>query len=370
MPAPHRSIIPSVPGIPAGAAVLIAVACTLVGFFIDASGGSKDLTRVFAGAYIIGCALAALVVRYRGLFTTMVTPPLLLFIAVPVAYGQLLDHTSSSLKDILLNQGIPLVNRFPVMAIATVLVLAIGLGRLVLQRRLADAEPRARGARPRKGDSWGTRADSRSRRGRGAGSSETLRSRARAQSATDEKAATKPTRGGRKTAGRVAERPPRVSAAQGSRTAERSKVAATARQRGETDTPSRHRADADTPSRHRADAETPSRHRADSDPPSRQRPDSEGPSRRSGESSRQRSSADPQPRRRAAEPPAQPRQRGATPSAGATGQQPRRRAQEPRQRAAEPQPQRRTRGTDPSDVPPHPRPNVRYRERDSGRIEH
>ncbi|MBY8854899.1 hypothetical protein K7711_00240 [Nocardia sp. CA2R105] len=340
VPAPHRSIIPSVPGIPAGAAVLIAVACTLIGFFIDASGGSRDLTRVFAGAYIVGCVLAALAVRYRGLFTTMVTPPLLLFIAVPVAYGQLLDHTSSSMKDILLNQGIPLVNRFPVMAIATVLVLAVGLGRMVLQRRLEEAKPRARGDRQRKGDSWGARAEaSRSRRSRGTRSSDTLRSRARAQSATDEKAATKPTRGSRKTTGRVAERPPRVSAPQGSRTAERAKVAATARQRPEADTPSRHRADADAP-----------------------------PRQRPAEPGRQRS-AEPQPRRRAAaDAPAQPpRQRGAAPS---TGQQPRRRAQEPRQRSAEPQPQRRARGADHGDVPPHPRPNVRYRERDSGRIEH
>lgn len=326
MPAPHRSIIPSVPGIPAGAAVLIAVACTLIGFFIDASDGSRDLTRVFAGAYIIGCALAALAVRYRGLFTMMVTPPLLLFIAVPVAYGQLLDHTSSSMKDILLNQGIPLVNRFPVMAIATMIVLAIGAGRLVQQRRLEDAKPRAHTSRARKGDSRGARAEaSRSRRGRRKGSSDSLRSRTRAQSATDEKTATKPTRGGRKATGRIAERPPRVSAAPGARTTERAKVAATARQRPEADTP---------------------------------------PRQRSTEPGRQRA-AEPQPRRRAAEPPAQPRERGAAPS---TGQQPRRRAQEPRQRSAEPQ--RRARGADYGDVPPHPRPNVRYRERDSGRIEH
>jgi hypothetical protein len=347
VPAPHRSIIPSVPGIPAGAAVLIAVACTLIGFFIDASGGGRDLTHVFAGAYIVGCALAALAVRYRGLFTTMVTPPLLLFIAVPVAYGQLMSHTSSSMKDILLNQGIPLVNRFPVMAIATVIVLAIGLGRVVLQRRLEDAKPRARGQRARKGDSWGPRATTeRSRRGRGAGSSDTLRSRARTQSATDAKAATKPTRGGRKTTGRVAERPPRVSAAQGapsSRTAERAKVAA-ARQRGDADAPP--------------------------------------PRGRSAEPGRGRS-AEPQPRRRAADAPAQPRQRGAAPSRNPNSAAPsrnpnpnqdqpppRRRAQEPRQRAADPQPQRRSRTTDYGDVPPHPRPNVRYRERDSGRIEH
>lgn len=152
MLAPQRSILPSVPGIPAGAAVLIAVACTFLGFLIDAHGESNELTGTFNALYVIGCIAAVLAVRYRGLFTTMVLPPLLLFIAVPLAYQQLTGHTSTGMKDILLNLAIPLVNRFPVMALATVLVLAIGGGRILLHRRGEAAE---RTGEARKGTSWG-----------------------------------------------------------------------------------------------------------------------------------------------------------------------------------------------------------------------
>lgn len=332
VPAPHRSVIPSVSGVPAGAAVLIAVACTSIGFFIDASGGGKDLTHVFAAFYIVGCAAAALVVRYRGLFTTMVTPPLLLFLAVPVAYQQLLGHSSTSMRDIVLNLAVPLVNRFPTMAIATVVVLAIGLARMLMQRRLAEATPGTRTSGPRKGDSWGTRAGSGGRRR--AGTSDGKRGRGGPPAADD--TAAKPTRTGRKTtgtSGRVAERPPRV----GSRAAERTAVAtpAAARGRDTADTPSRHRASADAPSRQRTDADARPR-RGSADQPPRQRG---------------RGSADPQPRQRTAAADPQPRQRTATTN--------------PRQRTTT-DPQARRPRTDPraeyGEVPPHPRPNVRYRE--------
>lgn len=350
MPAPHRSIIPSVPGVPAGAAVLIAVLCTSIGFFIDASGQGKELTHVFAAFYIIGCAIAALVVRYRGLFTTMVTPPLLLFLAVPVAYQQLLGHSSTSLKDILLNLAIPLVNRFPAMAIGTVVVLAIGLVRLLLQRRLEESPaPRARGGRARKGDSWGPRPGAdRSRR---ADSADTPRKRTRTGATPAVDTPAKATRAGRKTTGRVAERPPQVS---GSRTAERSAVnGASARQRADADVPVRKRPDADPLARKRAAADTSARHRAEADARPRQRPTTD-PHQRTAEprgpgpadpSARQRAAGDPQPRRSAA---ADPRQRPAS---------------------ADPVP-RRSRADYNNDVPPHPRPNVRYREHDAGRIEH
>ncbi|MGF6883210.1 hypothetical protein ABIA39_005130 [Nocardia sp. GAS34] len=395
VPAPHRSIIPTVPGVPAGAAVLIAVVCTSIGFFIDASGGGKDLTNVFAAFYIIGCALAALVVRYRGLFTTMVTPPLLLFLAVPVAYQQLLGHSSTSLKDILLNLALPLMNRFPTMAIATVLALAIGLGRLVLHRNMADAAAatRARGRRAGKGSPVGERA----RKAPGSSASDALRRRARSQSpAADEEAAT-PTRAGRKGAGRVADRPPRVSAA-ASRTSERAAAPAasshsgseadeTPAQRRDSDAPrrrrdpdaprtrreadpARQRRNADAPSRHRDSAEAPSRHRDTADAPSR-RPDNDpAPRRRDSEATPRRRDPDALPRQRGAD--QQSRQRSADPrQRGAGAGQPQRSA-EPRKRPAAAAPAEQPRRPRPEygDVPPHPRPNVRYRERDAGRIEH
>ncbi|MCM6775952.1 hypothetical protein NDR87_17075 [Nocardia sp. CDC159] len=212
--ASHRSIIPSVPGVPAGAAVLIAVACTFIGFFIDAGGSGKELTHVFAACYILGCVLAALVVRYRGLFTAMVTPPLLLFVAVPLAYQQLIGHSSTSVKDVLLNLAIPLVNRFPLMAIATLLVLAIGGVRVYMHRQ--DEGPRKGGDRSRTGDSRGPRPSSaeRARRNRPAASTETPRRRGRSDAAPkpDPDASARTTR---RTTGKTAERPPRVAPGSG-----------------------------------------------------------------------------------------------------------------------------------------------------------
>ncbi|MBF6217175.1 hypothetical protein IU479_03515 [Nocardia abscessus] len=154
VPAPQRSILPSVPGIPVGAAILIAVACTFLGFLIDASGGSAELTGTFAALYVLGCVAAVAAVRYRGLFSTMVLPPLLLFIAVPLAYQQLTGRGSTSLKDILLNLAIPLVNRFPTMMLATIAVLLIGGARIYLHRREEEA---ARPPSSRRGESWGKR---------------------------------------------------------------------------------------------------------------------------------------------------------------------------------------------------------------------
>ncbi|MEU2035492.1 DUF6542 domain-containing protein [Nocardia amamiensis] len=149
VPAPQRSILPSVPGIPVGAAVVVAVACTFVGFLIDAAGGGGELTGTFATLYIVGCVAAVAAVRYRGLFSTMVLPPLLLFAAVPLAYQQLTGRGSTSMKDILLNLAIPLVNRFPTMMLATVVVALIGGARILMRRREEEASrplPVRRGA--------------------------------------------------------------------------------------------------------------------------------------------------------------------------------------------------------------------------------
>ncbi|WP_069168003.1 DUF6542 domain-containing protein, partial [Nocardia altamirensis] len=151
MPAPHRSILPTIPGIPVGAAVLIAVACTFLGFLIDAHGDSTDLTGTFAALYIAGCVAAVLMVRYRGLFTTMVLPPLLLCVAVPLAYQQLTGRSAGSIVEILSNLAIPLVMRFPTMMIATVLVLLIGGARILMHRRSEMADD----AKESRGESWG-----------------------------------------------------------------------------------------------------------------------------------------------------------------------------------------------------------------------
>ncbi|MFD3427780.1 DUF6542 domain-containing protein [Nocardia fluminea] len=135
VPAPQRSIVPSVPGIPAWAAILLAVGATGLGFLIDGIGGETYPTGTFSALYVLGCVLAVCAVRFRGLFSVMVMPPLLLFVAVPLACQMLGGRATTSIKDVLMNLIIPLVERFPTMALATVLVLAIGGARIAIAKR-------------------------------------------------------------------------------------------------------------------------------------------------------------------------------------------------------------------------------------------
>ncbi len=219
MPAPQRSILPSVPGIPAGAAVLIAVACTFLGFLIDANGDMSELTGTFATLYVVGCVAAVLAVRHRGLFSTMVLPPLLLSISVPLAYYQLSESSSLGIKDILLNLAVPLVNRFPTMLLATALVLIIGGLRIYLLRREQTAED---AAETRRGSSWGrSTATGRSRTARGGSLADSSKRRPRrsrpdldddldldlADQKTDKYL---PPRPGKRASGEIADAPPRV----------------------------------------------------------------------------------------------------------------------------------------------------------------
>ncbi|MET7774054.1 DUF6542 domain-containing protein [Nocardia sp. NPDC005366] len=226
VPAPQRSILPSVPGIPAGAAILIAVASTFLGFLVDAKGDGGELTGTFAALYVAGCLAAVLAVRYRGLFTAMVLPPLLLFVAVPLSYQQLTGRSSTGIKDILLNLAIPLVNRFPTMFLATALVLAIGGVRIYLHRR---SEAGQRDDAARRGSSWG-RSASTGRPRPAKAAKATTSAKATKGARPDAKARPKrkpepivdlsdqktdkyePPRPGRRPAGDVADTPPRVAA--------------------------------------------------------------------------------------------------------------------------------------------------------------
>lgn len=123
----HRSIHPDIPGVPWYAALLFAVTATAIGYGIDA--GHKELTHVFAGFYIAGCVAAVLAVRQDGLFTAIIQPPLILFCAVPGAYWLFHDGKVGHLKDLLINCGYPLIERFPLMLGTAGIVLLIGLTR-------------------------------------------------------------------------------------------------------------------------------------------------------------------------------------------------------------------------------------------------
>lgn len=111
------------------AALLIAVSATAIGYGIDAGMGHKDLTHVFAGFYIAGCVAAVLAVRQEGVFTAIIQPPLILFCAVPGAYWMFHGRKLGNLKDLLINCGYPLIERFPLMLGTAGGVLLIGLVR-------------------------------------------------------------------------------------------------------------------------------------------------------------------------------------------------------------------------------------------------
>lgn len=160
MPLAQRSAVPTIPGVPAWGAVAIAAAATFVGFVIDAVRGS-ELTSAFAVFYFLGCVAAVLAVRNRAVFTAMVQPPLLLVVAVPLAYQQFSSGSGGGLKDLLLNVAIPLVNRFPLMLTTTLVVVALGAGRMYIRRQAAGVIARpARRSEARRRTDAGSRPDS------------------------------------------------------------------------------------------------------------------------------------------------------------------------------------------------------------------
>lgn len=146
-----RSVLPSVPGVPWWGAILVASGATLLGLAIDAIRGD-ELTSTFSVLYFLGCTLAVAAVRYRGLFTSMVQPPLLLLVAVPLAQQMITDNASAGLKGIALDIAYPLVNRFPVMLLATVVTLIIGGLRIFLVKQRRTAPPRFTARRAARSD--------------------------------------------------------------------------------------------------------------------------------------------------------------------------------------------------------------------------
>jgi hypothetical protein len=109
----------------------IAVTHTAVGFAFDAGSG-KELTTVFSALYAAGCVAAVLAVRQSGVFTAVIQPPLILFCAVPGAYFLFHGAKFTGLRDLLINCGYPLIERFPLMLFTSGGVLLIGMIRWYL----------------------------------------------------------------------------------------------------------------------------------------------------------------------------------------------------------------------------------------------
>jgi len=142
VPLDMRSLVPTVPGVPWWGAVAIAAGTTLLGVLLDSARGN-ELTSAFTVFYVLGCIVAVVAVRYRGLFTAMAQPPLLLLAAVPLGQEFVSPGGTGGLKDLALDVAYPLVNRFPAMLLATVLVLAIGGFRIFVTRQNTGVRARA-----------------------------------------------------------------------------------------------------------------------------------------------------------------------------------------------------------------------------------
>lgn len=123
--------------------MLIAVTATTIGFAFDAGSGSRELSSVFAACYVLGCLAAVLAVRQQAVFTAVIQPPLLLFVSVPGAYFLFTGGQFTGVKDLAINCGYPLIERFPLMFFTSAVVLLIGLCRWYVGMSNRRASPSA-----------------------------------------------------------------------------------------------------------------------------------------------------------------------------------------------------------------------------------
>lgn len=131
----QRSVFGATRGWPWWAAVLVALVLSMAGAAIDMHF-SGNLSKVFDGAYFVGCVLAVCFVRRRNVFGPMVQAPLILAVTVPVVVAVTKGLGSSpSLSTKLIALGVPLVTGFPTMAITTIATVLIGGIRFLVQRK-------------------------------------------------------------------------------------------------------------------------------------------------------------------------------------------------------------------------------------------
>ncbi len=114
---------------------MCALGVTAVGVFADLERLNR-LGVVFEICYLLGCLIAVVVVQRKGLFAPMVAPPLILAVALPgIVLATDQTPTGSGMIATALTVGTPLINNFPTMAITTGITLAVGVFRLIVQRR-------------------------------------------------------------------------------------------------------------------------------------------------------------------------------------------------------------------------------------------
>ncbi|MBB3663800.1 MULTISPECIES: DUF6542 domain-containing protein [Prauserella salsuginis group] len=135
-------------GLPWWGAVLLALVTAIAGAVLSMQV-SDGLGLPFQLIYVAGVLAAVAGVRRRNLFGPMVQPPLVMAATVPlvVLTDTSLPESNDTLADVLAIST-PLINNFPVMAIATALTVGLGVLRIYRERDpdrpLKDTSKRSR----------------------------------------------------------------------------------------------------------------------------------------------------------------------------------------------------------------------------------
>jgi hypothetical protein len=134
VPWDERSMVGAKRGLPWWGAVLLGFCLAILGAFVDQKL-QGHLTPLFTICYCVGVIAAICLVQRRGLFGPMVQPPLVLAISVPtvVLLASGLPANAGSLGT-MLALGRPLIDSFPMMAIATGVTVLIGFVRMYRER--------------------------------------------------------------------------------------------------------------------------------------------------------------------------------------------------------------------------------------------
>lgn len=130
----ERSVLSTVRGVPGWTAVLLALAISLTGVAFDSGDGR--LGAVFTVLYFVGCLVSVLAVRRRSVFVTGVQPPIVMTAIVPLVYmtAGAADNGGFFSRTQIISAALPLVERFPLMIVTTLVVGVTALVRaFVLQ---------------------------------------------------------------------------------------------------------------------------------------------------------------------------------------------------------------------------------------------
>lgn len=137
----ERSAFGTTRSAPWWAASLLPLVLTSVCIVIDLLVQSKP-GLLFVAGYVVSSLLAVALVRRGSLFGPMVQPPLVIAVTIPtlvMVTGTGFDSGDSG-RNVMLSVITPLINSFPAMATATVLVLVAGLLRMHVLERARGGE--------------------------------------------------------------------------------------------------------------------------------------------------------------------------------------------------------------------------------------